>query len=175
MATPPKKRSIGLLSIEIGPIAVDGDMAADAALYALGVTYQDSCVLAQGEPEIVEINSEENDDPEEVIVGKTTKTLEWEIIETSPEACYEAFGGTLTGAGDTAVWDGPATSAVIERSVRIKTKTGETIDIPRLRFANTMNWKFSKKEVNRIKLKGYILAPTKAGVASVKKYKTPVV
>lgn len=173
MTTPVKKRSIGLKQILIGAVASDGGMCADADLYTLGVTYQDSCILAQGEPEIVEINSEENDDPEEVIVGKSTKTLEWEIIETSPEACHEAFGGTLTGTGDTAVWEGPTTSVVLERSVRILTKTNETIDIPRLRFANTMNWKFSKKEVNRIKLKGYILVPLKTGVNPIKKYKTP--
>jgi len=165
-----EKRSIGLLSIEIGDPEEDGSMS--TTLAALGVTFQDSCELAQGEPELVEIPSEENDDPEELIVGKATKTLTWEIINTSAETCAEALGGIVTGIGDAAVWEGPRTSGVIEKSVRIKTKTGETIDIPRLRFVNTINWKFSKKDVNKIKLKGVVLTPLKAGLAPMKKYKT---
>lgn len=170
-----EKRAIGLKAILIGAIAVDGGMAADGDLAAVGVTFQDSCTLSQETPEITEIFSEENDDPEEVIIGTTKKTLEFEIINTSAAACLAAFGGTVTGVGDAEAWEGPRTSVIIERSVRIQTKTGENIDIPRVKFANTMQWKFSKKDANRIKFVGTILVPLKAATAPIKKYKTPVV
>jgi len=168
-----EKRSIGLNAILIGAIALDGGMAADVDLAAVGVTSQDSCTLAQETPEITEIYSEENSDAEEVIIGTTKKTLEFEIINTSGAACLAAFGGTVTGTGDTEVWEGPRESVIIEKSVRIKTKTGENIDLPRVKFANTMQWKFSKKDANRIKFVGTILVPLKTGVAPIKKYKTP--
>jgi len=168
-----EKRAIGLKAILIGAIAVDGDMAADLDLAAVGVTFQDSCNLAQETPQITEIFSEENDDPEEVIIGTTKKTLEFEIINTSAEACKAAFGGEITGVGDAEAWEGPRGSVIVERSVRIQTKSGENIDIPRVKFANTMQWKFSKKDTNRIKFVGTILVPLKAGVAPIKKYKTP--
>jgi hypothetical protein len=168
-----EKRSIGLNAILIGAIAVDGGMAADGDLASVGVTFQDSCTLAQETPETNPIYSEENADAEEIIIGTTKKTLEFEIINTSAAACKAAFGGEITGEGDAEVWEGPRDSVIIEKSVRIKTKTGENIDIPRVKFANTMQWKFSKKDVNRIKFVGTILVPLKAGVAPIKKYKTP--
>jgi len=168
MAT--EKRSIGLLSIEVGAIAVDGGMSTTVA--ALGVTYLDSCELAQGEPEIIEINSEENDEPEEIIAGKSTKTLKWSIINVSPTALAATLGGTVTGTGATEAWEAPSATTLIEKSVRIKTKSGETIDMPRCRIISKLAWKFSKKDVNKIDITAYILNPTKAATAPIKKYIT---
>lgn len=165
-----EKRSIGLLSIEIGDIAVDGGMG--TVLAALGVTFQDSCELAQGEPEIIEINSEENDEPEEIITGKSVKTLKWSIINVAPDALLKVLGGTVTGLAPDETWESPRSTEIIEKSIRIKTKTLETIDIVRTRIVAKLAWKFSKKDVNKVDITAYILIPTKAATAPIKKYPT---
>jgi hypothetical protein len=169
-----EKRSIGLVSIEIGDPAEDGGMAADLDLAVLGVTFQDSCELSQDEPEIVEINSEENDEPEEIIAGKTKKTLKWSIINVAPAALVKVLGGTVTGAGETEAWESPRTTVIIEKSIRIKTKTLETIDIVRARIVAKLNWKFSKKDVNKVDITAYVLVPLKANTPPIKKYATVV-
>lgn len=167
---PTEKRSIGLLSIEVGAIAVDGGMS--TTLAALGVTYQDSAELSQGEPEIIEIYSEENDEPEEIIAGKSVKMLKWSIMNVSPTALAATLGGTVTGTGATEAWEAPSSTTLIEKSVRIKTKSGETIDIPRARIVSKLAWKFSKKDVNKVDITAYVLVPTKAATAPIKKYLT---
>jgi hypothetical protein len=169
------KYSYGLKAIFVGSPASDGGMCADADLVQLGVTAEDTCELAMNEPEMTDIYSEENDDPEESIPGKTKRTFKWELLDTSPEICNKAFGGTLNGAGDSAVWEAPRSSEPLELSVRVLTKKDETIDMPRVKFGNSTNWKFSKKDINKIKMNGTVLTPLKVGVGPVKKYKTPAV
>lgn len=165
-----EKRSIGLLSIEIGDIAGDGGMG--TSLAALGVTVQDSCELSQNEPEITEINSEENDEPEEIIAGKTTKTFKWSIMNVEPDALVAVLGGSVTGTAPNEAWESPRATEIIEKSIRIKTKSGETIDIPRARIVSKLAWKFSKKDVNKVDITAYVLVPTKAATAPIKKYPT---
>lgn len=168
-----EKRTIGLKQILVGPIALDGGMAADEDLVAIGVTFQESCLMTMDQEDDTDIYSEENDDPEESISGKLLRKLEWEIIDTSNATLKKAFGGELTGVGDLEAWEAPRQVPHIEMSVRIVAKTGDNIDIPRFKFRNSANWKFSKKDVNKIKMAGKVLTPTKAGVAPVRKYKTP--
>ena len=167
---PTEKRSIGLLSIEVGAIAVDGGMS--IALASLGVTYQDSAELSQGEPEIIEIYSEENDEPEEIITGKSVKMLKWSIMNVSATSLAATLGGTVTGTGATEAWEAPSATTLIEKSVRVKTKSGETIDMPRCRIVSKLAWKFSKKDVNKVDITAYVLVPTKVATAPIKKYIT---
>jgi hypothetical protein len=163
-----EKRAIGLLSIELGAIAGDGGIATTFA--SLGVTYQDSAELMQADNNITEIFSEENDDAEEVIEVMGGKTLKWSVMNIDPDNLVLILGGTATGTAPNKTWEAPDTRSQIEKSVRVKTKTNQTIDIPRAKIMAKINWKFSKKGVALIDITAKVLKPTKAGVASLKIY-----
>ena len=75
-------RSIGLTSIKIGDIAEDGGMG--QTLSPLGVTFQDTAELVRDDPEITEIYSEENDEPEEVVEVKGAARVRWKIMNIDP-------------------------------------------------------------------------------------------
>lgn len=154
-------RSIGLKHIKIGEIAGDGGMG--TSLTALGVTYQDTAELTQGDPELTEIFSEENDDPEEVIETKASKSVKWSIMNFDPDQMVRVLGGTsLNGA-----WHAPTVMDPIEMSIEILSKNDYKIEIPRAKIVAKLNMQFRKKGVTLIDIEAKILTPTKANTAPI--------
>lgn len=158
-------RSIGLTSIEIGDVAVDGGMGTTMA--PLGVTYQDTAELVRDDPEVTEIYSEENDEPEEVLETKGPAKLRWSLMNVTPEEAVKVLGGTVTGTGDTAEYEAPAVKAAIEKSIKITTKSNLVISIPRAKIYAKENFQFRKKGVLLIDVEARILQPAKEGAAAI--------
>lgn len=154
-------RSIGLKHIKIGDIAEDGGMG--SALTILGVTYVDTADLVQGDPELTEIFSEENDDPEEVIETKASKSVKWSIINFDPDEMVRVLGGTSVNG----VWNAPTVMEPIEQSVEILSKNNLLIQIPRAKIVAKLNMQFRKKGVALIDIEAKILTPTKAATAPI--------
>lgn len=163
-----EKRSIGLASLTIGAIAEDGDMG--TTLAALGVTYQDSADLVQADDSLTEIYSEENDDPEEIIAIPGIKTLKFSIMNFDADTLVLVLGGTATGTIPNKKWLAPSSRVIIEKSIKLLTKTGNTIDIPRARVSGKLNMKFSKKGVALVDITARVMVPSKAGVAPISIY-----
>ena len=131
-------RSIGLTSIKMGDIAVDGGMG--ASLSALGVTYQDTAELIRDDAEITEIYSEENDEPEEVVEVKGPARLKWSILNVNPSDVVRVLGGSVSGN----TYSSPLAKDPIEKSIEIITKTGLKISIPRAKIYAKENFQFRK-------------------------------
>lgn len=155
-------RSIGLTSIKLGDIAVDGGMG--TSLTVLGVTYQDTAELVQDDPEITEIFSEENDEPEEVLESKGPARLRWSIMNFDPDQVVRVLGGEVTGTTPK-IWNAPLAKDPVELSIEVITKTGLKIEIPRAKINAKINWQFRKKGVGLIDIEARILTPTKAATA----------
>lgn len=154
-------RSIGLKHIKIGDIAGDGGMG--TGLTILGVTYQDTAELTQGDPELTEIFSEENDDPEEVIETKASKSVKWSIMNFDPAQMVRVLGGTsLNGS-----WNAPTVMDPIEMSIEILSKNDFKIEIPRAKIVAKLNMQFRKKGVTLIDIEAKILTPTKANTPPI--------
>jgi hypothetical protein len=149
-------RSIGLVSIKIGDIENDGGMG--QTLAALGVTYQDTAELVQDTPEITNIFSEENDDPEEVIESKSPTRVKWSIMNFDPDELAKVLGGTSGANG----WEAPVAKDPIEQSIEILTKTDVLIQIPRAKITAKLNMQFRKKGVTLVDIEAVVLVPTKA-------------
>lgn len=155
-------RSIGLSSIKLGDVAVDGGMG--TTLAALGVTYQDTAELIRDDPDITEIFSEENDEPEEVLETKGPARVRWSIMNVDPAEAAKVLGGTGTGS----VYESPVAKDPIEKSIEIITKTGLKIEIPRTKINAKENFQFRKKGVLLIDVEARILTPEKDDTAPIK-------
>ena len=158
-------RSIGLSYIKIGDIAEDGGMG--QSLSALGVTYQDTAELVQDEPEVTNIFSEENDEPEEVIETQGVKKLKWSIMNYDPDQLVRVLGGTATGNSPNKVWNSPVSKEPIEQSIEILTKYNYKIQIARAKITAKLNFQFRKKGVALVDIEATILTPTKSNLAPV--------
>jgi len=161
-----ERRPIGLEYIKVGEIAGDGDMG--TSLAALGVTYQDTAELIQDDPDITEIYSEENVDPEETLEVDGVKRMNWSIMNYDPDEMVKILGGTASGTAPNKTWESPTTKEPIELSVEYKSKRGDIVQIPRMKINAKINWQMRKKGVALIDIKGTVMTPTKAGVAPVK-------
>lgn len=157
-------RSIGLESLKLGAIAGDGGMG--TTLTALGVTYQDTAELVREDPDITEIYSEENDEPEEVLETKGPLMLRFSIMNVAPEEAVRVLGGEVTGTSPK-VYNGAVSKDPIELSIEIKTKTGLKIEIPRAKITAKENFQFRKKGVLLIDIEARILTPTKTGTPPI--------
>lgn len=157
--------TLGLSKIEVGAIASDGGMAADADLATLGYTYQDTCKMTQEEPETTEHYAEEVDDPV-VSTSRGGKTLfDYSIMNPSVLVMADLLGGTGTeGNGETTQdkWEAPDKLPVVEKSVRITPEQGLKFDIPRMKLVSKINADFSKKGILLIEVSGTVMQPTKA-------------
>lgn len=160
-----EKRILGVEKIEIGDIAVDGDVATIFA--ALGVTYRDTATFEQEEAEDIEHECEETDDPIEVLAGSKKSTISWGIVDFAPETLVKVLGGTVSGSGETAKWEAPATSEIIEKSVKITPKKGSPITLPRVSLKARIQYNIGKAGIAQVLITGKVLTPTKTGVASI--------
>jgi len=157
--------SIGLTSLQIGDIAVDGGMG--TVLAAVGNTFEGSAVLTQEDGEKTEFFIEESDDPIETITKKGAITLEWAIVDYTPATLASVLGGTVTGVGAAAVWNAAADIPSIEKSIELISKKGVKYQIPRAKIEAKIDVKFSKKEIALVRIKATVMSPTKAGTASM--------
>lgn len=163
-----EKRSIGLASLKIGDIAVDGGMG--TTLAAVGVTYKDSCELMQDDAEVTDIECEENDDPVESIEKLGKRTLKWSIMDYTPDTLVKVLGGTVTGEGtelDPKVWNAPTTSPSLEKSIELISKSGVKFEIPRAKIMAKLNAKVVKNGVALVDVTATILTPTKANTSPI--------
>jgi hypothetical protein len=154
-------RTLGLKSIKVGAVANDGGMG--NSLSILGVTVQDTAELTQDDPEITNIYSEENDDPEEVIEIKGLRKLKWSIMNFDPDVIERVLGGTSDGDS----WEAPDAQASIEASIEIVDARDYTIEIVRTKINAKLNMQFRKKNVGMIDIEAIVLKPTKTNTPSI--------
>lgn len=157
-------RTIGLTSLKIGAVAVDGGMGTTLAL--IGNIYKDSCELSQEDASVTDIEAEEVDDPVESIEILGKRTLKFSIMDYSPDTLIKVLGGTVT-AGPPKVWNAPTTSPNIEQSIEIITPKGVKINIVRCKVMAKITAKFSKTGVALVDVTCKILTPTKAATAPI--------
>lgn len=159
-------RLIGVSSIGIGDIAVDGDVATTFA--ALGHTYKDTAEITQTQDADTEHMCEESDEPFEIIPGAKKTTLKWAITDATPETLVKVLGGTVTGTGETKAWEAPAVTEVIEKSVKITPKSGKPITCPRVSLKATIDYKLQRNGIFKVNVEGRVLTPTKTAVAALR-------
>jgi hypothetical protein len=152
----------------MGAVAVDGGMG--TTLAAIGKTYRDSAELIQDDPEITDIECEEDDDPVETIEKLGGRTLRFSIMDYQPATLVKVLGGAVTGAGTAIspyVWNAPTTSPNIEQSIEIVSKSGVKFEIPGAKIMAKINVRLVKNGVALVDIQAKVLTPTKADTAPI--------
>ena len=158
-------RTIGLTSLKMGNIAVDGGMG--TSLTDVGKIIKDTCELMQEDPTVTDFESEQDDDPIESVAKLGKKTLKFSIADYTPAVLAKFCGGTATGTSPNDVWAAPDSAPEIEQSIEIITPKGVKFAIPRAKIIAKLGAKFSKSGLAQIDIVAHILKPTKAATASV--------
>ncbi len=157
-------RTLALLKIEISDIAGDGGLGTSFAV--LGKTYKDTAELMGADPEVFEHNSEESEDPEEMVTHKGKVTIKWSIMDTDADTLVKVLGGTSTGTAPNKIWSAPDQAPSIEKSIKITPKSGKVINIVRTKLVAKPNYKLASNGIFLVDITATILAPTKAATAS---------
>lgn len=170
-----RKVGWGLTSITVGDIAGDGGMGT-VLTELFGSTVLGSATLSSTEPSREDIKVEELSDPiGSITTDEGTLELRFSTYNIEPLVLEALFGGTVTGVGDAAVWTAPSSQPEVEMSVEVRTKSGITIQIPRMKLVAQMELSFDKGRYGQINIIGTVLAPTKVGEAKMKIGPTSVI
>jgi hypothetical protein len=159
-------RLLGVASIQIGAIASDGDVSTTFA--ALGVTYKDTADITQTQDSDTEHTCEESDEPFVIVPGIKKTAIKWSITDATPATLAAILGGTATGTAPADSWTAPATTSIVEKSVKITPFSGKVITFPRVSLKATIDYKLQRSGILKVNIEGRVLTPTKAGVAAIK-------
>lgn len=160
-----EKYLTGLSKIEIGSIAVDGDVSAN--FESVGQIYKETAKIEQAEGEAIEHEVEDVEDPVILIPSKGRTTFEFAIINFDPDNLVKILGGTATGTAPNKKWEAPDSASILEKSVKITPKSGSPIVIPRASLRSRITYTLSKSGIAQVIVSGTVLQPTKEGVKSI--------
>jgi hypothetical protein len=166
----------GVVSIAMGAIAGDG--GAGTSLTTLGYTDASATnTFTQEDHTVTDYMALEVDDPVDQDIVQGPKNLNFTLLDPIPENMVRVLGGTVTGAGtgaDPKVWNAPATMPDIEQTVKITSKKGMNLTIPRGKVTAKINHDLSKNGGKlTVEIRVRVLQPTKSGVAPCSYGPTP--
>lgn len=157
--------TIGLAKIELGDVAADGGMGTTLAEW--GYTEQDSCTFTIEEPAVTDFIPEEIDDPIHSQEIPGAKTLAFTIMDPGTDTLEKIFGGTVNTTGTppntTETFEAPSSSVSVEKSIKVTSKEGLSLEITRARVTASMDSPFSKNGLFTVRVSARVLAPTKSG------------
>jgi|LSPZ01.1.fsa_nt_gi hypothetical protein len=152
-------RNIGLLKIEVGELAGDGDLS--TALASLGGTFKESCKITQDDNETFDFEIEEQDDPiESVVTKKGATTIEWAVVDFEPATLQKVWGGEVVDGK----WEEPETIPEKELSVRVTPKTGSPFTYPRCKVNAKLDYEATRTGIAKIVVRARKMKPVKEGV-----------
>jgi hypothetical protein len=111
------KVSVGLKSLKLGPIAVDGGMG--TVLEAYGATVENTAVFSSEEPETTNYPIEESDDPHYTSSKPGQKILSWASYNLDADSLVRLCGGTATTENGKRVYNAPEIAPEIEMSIEV--------------------------------------------------------
>lgn len=170
-----KAFTLGLSNIKTAAVPSAGTMPADTDLTQLGLTNENSAVLNMEVPEETEFRAEEKDDP--VLVSKKAGavTVEFDLMNPSPEDMVTLMGGTASKSeqslADNDQWEPPTDVPNIELAVKVTPKQGFGIAIPRASITATFGGTYTKTELVLVHVVAKVLAPTGTNVKRFKLFK----
>lgn len=159
-----EERIKGLAGVDFAPVVTTTTgIPAVGAWVAAGVTYRDEASLTEDDGTDTEHYSNENDDPEESDTVPGKKKLVLAFIDWTPANCVKWFGGTISGAGATEVWEAPVSRSKQELAVRLRSKNGKYITLVRVSFSSKIDYKLAPSGIAKMVISGTVLASAVAG------------
>ena len=161
--------TLGLSSIEAGAVPSDGSMQTDANLTNYGYTNQNSATLTMETPDKTEFHAEEVDDPVLISQKAGAVTVEWDIMNPSPETLAAFMGGTagktVNTLTDNDKWEAPSTVPEILMALKITPRQGFIVSIPRANIVGTLSGNFTTGELVLLHVTATALVPVGTNAA----------
>ncbi|GAO43796.1 hypothetical protein [Flavihumibacter petaseus] len=157
------KYKIGLTTIKLGAIAVDGGMG--TVLTAVGDTVAGTAQMTTEDDQKTDFNIEESDSPVmSIVTTPGAITLAWSTYANDATTLQKMFGGTIVpaGSGGGETWKAPDSFPEQELSLEATWKQGGILRVPRAKIAANLNMSFKKDTLSQIDITATILQPTKA-------------
>ncbi|MBC9913187.1 hypothetical protein [Chitinophaga varians] len=164
------KARIGLKKLEMGDVAADGGMGTSLAEF--GATVSQTAVLQNESPNVTDFNIEEQSTPFYTASVDGKITLTWSSYNVEPSSLVLVKGGTVTTDPSGTTWAAPTETPNIEKSIRLTTKDGTIIEIPRGKLDTVFQWNFQKDKLAQVDFTCTVLMPTKANTPHIT-IKTP--
>lgn len=157
------KARVGLKKFEFGSVAVDGGMG--TALSEFGATVSDTAILANESPTTTDFNIEQQSTPFYTVTEDGKLTIKLSSYDVEPASLVRVKGGTVTtDPSGNSTWNAPDETPIIEVSVKVTTKDGTIITVPRAKVDAVFNYNLQKKKLAQVDLTFTALMPTKSGV-----------
>lgn len=155
--------NLGVAKIEVSVLAVDGGVG--TAFAPLGLTQEGTTKINFADGTTTDLMVEELDTAADSVSQAGEKTIEFVIANPDEDTLVALIGGTKTGTGPTATYTAPATTTVIERSVKITPKKGLGFIFPRVLITARPTSDLGKNTWMGLTVTGKVLAPTKTDVS----------
>lgn len=156
--------------VKAGAMAVDGGMGT-VLTELLGATVKGSASLIYTPPSTLDTEIEESDgiyDTFDSSVGKWE--LKLDSYNASATALHTVFGGTLVAAVagvSGAKWTMPLVFAPVYLSLEVQTRSGQSIDLVKVRIVPAPNFTFTKSDAGKLAIVGTVVTPDKAATSPV--------
>ncbi len=138
-----------------------GTAVMPTTMTAFSKSVKGSVNLNESEPEIKELETEEDTAPEITIVSKDSQLVaSWNTRDVSPAALAQIKGGTATG---TTKWAAPAKTSIIELALKMESQSGVVITVPRGRVIAVIDGTLGSDEALLVKIKVTALNPLDGG------------
>jgi hypothetical protein len=164
--------SVGLKKILVGDVA-EGVSAMPAAMTALGRTYKGTADFSSEEGTVTDFFCEEEEEPfDSVVSQKGATTFKFCVTEWDNASLTKIFGGTtktenatIDGKAYTGLAKYVAPSDLVQKefSVRVISKNGVVVDIPRAKVTAKFKWNMAMTEVSQIDISCKVLSATASG------------
>lgn len=155
-----EKRTFGIKSIKMGDVDAGGGMGTTLTVLGDGNTLEGTASFTKEEDEENEFFAEEYDDPIETIQKKGRATLEFCIVDFTPNTLVRVLGGKVNGTSGN--WEAPDVAPEIEQSVEVITKKDVLIQIVRGKVKGSIDSPLSKDDLGKVRVKVTALTPTLA-------------
>lgn len=137
--------TLGLSEIQVGTVDPLGDMPVSMA--KIGKTYQDSCKLSQAAAEVTEHYEEGSATPTVKNKKKKVPVLVFSMMDPDVDALTAYIGGAKDGDGK---WGYNGDEVVTDKAIRIKSKQGLWVDIPKGDIEAVIDSEFSEKGLFKV-------------------------
>lgn len=165
-----KVYTLGLNAVKMG------DVGLSCTRTSLGLTYQDSCKMTMDDAETSDFYAEEEDDPVVSISRAGKTTIEFDLMNPSPDDLVTLMGGTASKSEssltDNDTWTAPAKAPSIYKSLELDPEQGLNIQVSRAKIDAKINGEFSKKGMTLVHVKATVSKPDGSDGKLVAKVKT---
>lgn len=131
---------VRIAGIDFAPVITTEAGIATAVWEAQPVTLRgDEVSIIEADPTESEVQSHENDAPEDLEISGGGISLTGSFIKASHAQMVSLMGGSVSGTGETSRYLHPSSKLVLNKAVRLRLKQGGSVIVPNVKGSVQLN------------------------------------